>query len=125
MEREPARLGAPSGVVQTAIGFITTHLDADLSTAAVAGHVGVSPRHLTRLFDTHLGRPPARFVRQARTDAAARLLESSTLPVSEIARRCGFGSAEALRQSFVGQYAISPAEHRARFSRPPRPTSAP
>ncbi|GAB2623381.1 DJ-1/PfpI family protein [Kocuria himachalensis] len=117
--------GEGNDVVQTAIGFITTHLDADLSTAAVAGHVGVSPRHLTRLFDTHLGRPPARFVRQARTDAAARLLESSTLPVSEIARRCGFGSAEALRQSFVGQYAISPTEHRARFSRTPRPTSAP
>ena len=118
-------VGEGNDVVQTAIGFITTHLDADLSTAAVAGHVGVSPRHLTRLFDTHLGRPPARFVRQARTDAAARLLESSTLPVSEIARRCGFGSAEALRQSFVGQYAISPTEHRARFSRTPRPTSAP
>ncbi len=110
--------GSGNRTVQQAIGFITTHLDADLSTAAVAGHVGVSPRHLTRLFDTHLGRPPARFVRQARTDAAARLLESSTLPVSEIARRCGFGSAEALRQSFVGRYAISPTEYRARSSRP-------
>lgn len=110
--------GEGNRTVQQATGFITTHLDADLSTAAVAGHVGVSPRHLTRLFDTHLGRPPARFVRQARTDAAARLLESSTLPVSEIARRCGFGSAEALRQSFVGRYGISPTEYRARFSRP-------
>lgn len=110
--------GAGNRIVQQAIGFITTHLDADLSTAAVAGHVGVSPRHLTRLFDTHLGRPPARFVRQARTDAAARLLESSTLPVSEIARRCGFGSAEALRQSFVGRYAIPPTEYRARSGRP-------
>ncbi|MEX5236206.1 GlxA family transcriptional regulator [Kocuria arenosa] len=110
--------GEGNRTVQQATGFITTHLDADLSAAAVAGHVGVSPRHLTRLFDTHLGRPPARFVRQARTDAAARLLESSTLPVSEIARRCGFGSAEALRQSFVGRYGISPTEYRARFSRP-------
>jgi transcriptional regulator GlxA family with amidase domain len=117
--------GSGNRTVQQAIGFITTHLDADLSTAAVAGHVGVSPRHLTRLFDTHLGRPPARFVRQARTDAAARLLESSTLPVSEIARRCGFGSAEALRQSFVGRYAISPTDYRARFSRPPRAAPAP
>lgn len=120
--------GVPGGgndVVQAAIGFITTHLAEDLSTAAVADHVGVSPRHLTRLFNTHLGRPPARFVRQARTAAAARLLETSALPVSVIAARCGFPTAEALRQSFVSQYAISPAQYRARFSHPSRPVPAP
>ncbi|GEO96871.1 GlxA family transcriptional regulator [Kocuria turfanensis] len=116
--------GEGNDVVQAAIGFITTHLDEDLSTAAVAAHVGVSPRHLTRLFDAHLGRPPARFVRQARNDAAARLLESSALPVAAIAQRCGFGSAEALRQSFVSQYALSPTEYRARFTRPSRPVPA-
>ena len=116
--------GGGNDVVQQAIGFITTHLDADLSTAAVADHVGVSPRHLTRLFDAHLGLPPARFVREARTDAAARLLESSSLPAAAIAQRCWFGSAEALRQSFVGRYAISPTDYRARFSRPPRAAPA-
>ena len=115
--------GQGNPVVQAAIAFITTHLDADLSTAAVAAHVGVSPRHLARLFGTHLGRPPAGFVRQARIDAAARLLESSTLPVSAIARRCGFASAEALRQGFAGRYALSPTEYRARFTRAPSPVS--
>lgn len=113
--------GEGNDTVQQAIGFIATHLDADLSTAAVADHVGVSSRHLTRLFDTHPVLPPARFVREARIDAAARLLEASSLPAAAIAQRCGFGSAEALRQSFVGRYGISPTDYRARFSRPPRP----
>ncbi len=116
--------GEGNDVVQAAIGFITTHWDEDLSTAAVADHVGVSPRHLTRLFNTHLGQPPARFVRQTRNDAAARLLESSALPVSEVARRCGFASAEALRQSFASQYAISPTQYRARFTSASLPAPA-
>lgn len=98
---------------RAAIGFITTHLDADLSTRAVAQQVGVSPRHLGRLFAEHVGQPPARFVRRARIDAAARLLESSALPVAEIARRCGFGSAELLRQRFAHQYGVSPTRYRA------------
>lgn len=112
-------------VQQAATGFITTHLGQDLSTAAVADHVGISPRHLTRLFNAHLGRPPARFVRQVRIDAAARLLEVSSLSASAIAQRTGFGSAEALRQSFVEQYAISPSQYRARFTRAPQAAGAP
>jgi transcriptional regulator GlxA family with amidase domain len=105
------------GTVREAVGFITTHLDGDLSTAAVAAAVGVSPRHLGRLFRDHTGRAPAQFVRRARIEAAARLLESTTLPVATVAHRCGFRSAEALRQSFAGHYATSPTSYRTRFAR--------
>ena len=113
-----ATSGEGSEIVHAAVTFITAHLDDDLTITTVADHVGVSPRHLARLFDAHLGDSPARFVRRTRNDAAARLLDASALPISEIARRCGFGSVEALRQSFVSQYDTSPSAYRDLIGRP-------
>jgi transcriptional regulator GlxA family with amidase domain len=101
------------GLVRRITEHIAGHLAADLGTAALAAAAGVSERHLTRLFVRHLGRSPGRFVRQARTEAAAHLLASTSLPVAAVAARCGFGTAETLRQAFVARYGISPSRYRA------------
>nr|WP_329568955.1 helix-turn-helix domain-containing protein [Kitasatospora sp. NBC_01266] len=96
---------------------ITGNLDADLGKAALAARAGVSERHLSRLFLTQLGEPPARFVRAARSEAAARLLESTALPLTAVARRCGFGSTETMRQAFQARYGTTPSAHRAALCR--------
>ncbi|MYX37001.1 helix-turn-helix domain-containing protein [Streptomyces sp. SID8377] len=100
-------------MVRQLIEHITSHLDHDLNAAALAARAGVTPRHLTRLFLEHLGQPPGRFVRQARTEAAAHLLASTALPLASVATRCGFGSTETLRQAFTSRYGISPSRYRA------------
>ncbi len=99
-------------LVRRTVEHITGHLDTDLSTPALAAGAGVSERHLTRLFLKHLGRTPGRFVRQARTEAAAHLLASTSLPMAAVAARCGFGTAETLRQAFVDRYGIAPSRFR-------------
>lgn len=101
-----------NSVVRKLVTHIAANLDDDLGTAALADRAGVSERHLTRLFLDHIGRPPAKYVRETRTEAAARLLTATPLPLTAIARRCGFGSAETLRQAFVGQYGIPPSRYR-------------
>ncbi|MFC0436334.1 GlxA family transcriptional regulator [Kutzneria buriramensis] len=101
-----------NSVVRKLVTHIAANLDDDLGTTALAGRAGVSERHLTRLFLDHIGRPPAKYVRETRTEAAARLLTSTPLPLAAIARRCGFGSAETLRQAFVGRYGIAPSRYR-------------
>ena len=101
-----------NSVVRKLVSHIESNLDDDLGAAALADRAGVSERHLTRLFLDHIGRPPAKYVRDTRTEAAARLLTSTALPLAAIARRCGFGSAETLRQAFVGQYGIPPSRYR-------------
>lgn len=101
-----------NAVVRQLVTHIAANLDDDLGTTALADHAGVSERHLTRLFLDHIGRPPAKYVRETRTEAAAQLLTSTRLPLAAIARRCGFGSAETLRQAFVGRYGIAPSRYR-------------
>jgi transcriptional regulator GlxA family with amidase domain len=99
-------------VVRKVTDHVSGRLDADLSTESLAQLARVSPRHLTRLFRTHLRQTPGRYVRKARVTAAAQLLTTTDLPVARIASRCGFASAEALRQAFVREYGTTPSQYR-------------
>ncbi|WP_410641954.1 GlxA family transcriptional regulator [Amycolatopsis sp. lyj-346] len=116
----------PTGnrLVRDLLGHIAAHPAADLSPAALAARAGMTTRHLTRLFATHLGRTPARAVRAARTEAAAHLVRGSALPLSAVARRCGFASAETLRQAFLSHYGFTGNTIR-RMPDMPRPLGAP
>ncbi|WP_378742482.1 GlxA family transcriptional regulator [Nocardia brasiliensis] len=107
---------ADHDLVRRAVTYINSHLDQDLSAGTLAAEIGVSERHLTRLFVAELGRSPGRFVRRSRTEAAAQLLAGTRLPVAAIATRCGFGSAETLRQAFVDRYGTSPARFRVAYA---------
>ncbi|QJW35439.1 GlxA family transcriptional regulator [Cellulosimicrobium protaetiae] len=100
-------------VVRDVVDHVTSRPDADLSLGALADHAGVSPRQLSRLFVRHTGRTPARYVRRARTEAAAHLLVTTDRTVAAIARECGLGTAEALRQAFSSEYGQPPSQYRA------------
>lgn len=107
-----ARCSTDDLVVRRLSNHVAGHLADDLSAATLARHAGVSERHLSRLFRTYLHATPARYVRRARTEAAAHLLRSTTLPLAAVARRCSFGSTESLRQAFLARYALSPSRFR-------------
>ncbi|HST81809.1 MAG TPA: DJ-1/PfpI family protein [Kineosporiaceae bacterium] len=104
---------AEHDIVRRVIDHIESHLGEDIGTAALATLVGLSPRHLSRLFLADLGVTPGRFVRQARTEAAAHLIATTSLPLPGIATRCGFGSVETLRLAFSQRYGTSPSRFRA------------
>ncbi|MFF5205923.1 GlxA family transcriptional regulator [Streptosporangium sp. NPDC000396] len=112
------------GLVRRVVDHITRDLADDLSAATLAGRAGVSERHLSRLFVRHLGMTPGRYVRRARTEAAAQLLVTTGLPTAAIAARCGFGNAETLRQAFTEIYGVSPSHYRATQSAATRPAPA-
>ncbi|MEU1290102.1 DJ-1/PfpI family protein [Kitasatospora sp. NPDC005856] len=105
--------------VRQAVEHITAHLDGDLATTTLAARVGVSGRHLSRLFLDQLGRTPAQYVRTARAEAAAHLLVSTALPLASVARRCGFSSGETMRQVFLDHYGTTPSHHRTAHGAPP------
>jgi transcriptional regulator GlxA family with amidase domain len=102
----------PLGELQA---WVADHLAEDLSVERLAERVAMSPRNFSRIFAKEVGLTPARFVERARVDAARRLLEESTASVEEIAGRCGFGTAETMRRSFLRAVHVSPSEYRLRF----------
>ncbi|GAA2801144.1 GlxA family transcriptional regulator [Crossiella cryophila] len=99
-------------VVRELVNLIEADLAADLRTSTLACRAGLSTRHLARLFEQQLGSTPSRYVRGARTRAAARLLESTRLPLTGVAARCGFSSTETLRQAFLDHFQTSPSVYR-------------
>ncbi|XVU27852.1 GlxA family transcriptional regulator [Actinoplanes sp. CA-054009] len=105
---------APRGdaLVRSVIEQVLAHPDADLRADALAADVGVSPRQLNRLFREHLDESPAAAVRRIRLELAARLITTTDLQLAQIARRCGFRSAETLRQAFSAHYGVSPRAYR-------------
>jgi transcriptional regulator GlxA family with amidase domain len=106
---------APSGRLQDLPEWILDHLDADLSVERLAARLAVSPRTFARVFRRETGGTPAKFVERARIDAARRYLEDSSMSLDEVAERCGFGSAEHLRRTFVRHVRVMPHDYRKRF----------
>ncbi|HEX6232235.1 MAG TPA: GlxA family transcriptional regulator [Jiangellaceae bacterium] len=99
-------------LVRTVLDYAVANVAEDLTTSSLAAQAGVSVRHLTRLFREHLGEPPAKAVQRIRLETVAGLLTSTELPLSQVARRAGFSSAETMRQAFVNRYGITPSQFR-------------
>lgn len=95
--------------------FIADRPDADLSLAALAERVHMSPRHFRRVFTSEVGVPPGQYVEQARVETARRRLEESEVSVEAIASATGFGSTETFRRVFTHRFGVSPSEYRRRF----------
>ena len=73
---------------------------------------GLSRGMLIRLFRNHFGKSPSRFLLEIRLNQIRHLLDSTDLTLSEIARRCGYGSDMALSLAFRRENGIPPGEFR-------------
>lgn len=101
-------------VVRPLLDAIAADPAADHSPQALAGHAGVSPRHLSRLFREQTGSTPAAYVETMRLEAARMLLERGE-SVTSAARRSGLGSDETLRRTFARHLGTTPSAYAARF----------
>lgn len=81
---------------------------------SLSAMLGVSERHLRRLFLQHVGVTPDELARSARTHFAGRLLEDTDLPVADIAFAAGFGSVRQLNRSCQQVFRATPSHLRAR-----------
>jgi transcriptional regulator GlxA family with amidase domain len=103
------------GRFDTLHSWMGAHLSGDLSLPLLANQAGMSERSFSRHYLEATGQTPARAVETLRVEAARGLLLDSQLPVKRVAQRCGFGSEETMRRSFLRLLAATPQEYRARF----------
>ncbi|MGY2200433.1 GlxA family transcriptional regulator [Pseudomonas gingeri] len=96
--------------------WIAEHLAMDLSIPVLAQQVGMSERSFVRHYRTETGQTPARAIENLRVESARRLLSDTATPIKRIAARCGFGSEETLRRSFLRALGVTPQAYRERFS---------
>ena len=80
----------------------------------LSDRLGVTSRHLRRLFNQHLGASPLAVAHTQRLHFAKRLIDQTTLAMSEIAVAAGFGSTRRFNDAFKNTYGRTPRELRQR-----------
>ncbi len=107
-----ARLGVQNAKVISIIEFMEANISEPLSLVEIADYVGLSRRQIERLFQSQMGRSPARYYLEVRLDRARHLLRQSTIPVVDVAIACGFVSASHFSKCYREMYGKSPLQER-------------
>jgi len=118
-----AQSSSVEGQFRSLVSWIFNNLAADLSIERLAKRSEMSIRNFSRRFREETGLTPAKFVEQARFEAARRMLAEGDDALASIAGHCGFGSAETLRRVFVRRTGMSPAAYRLRLQRQQAPVT--
>ena len=79
---------------------------------ALAERLGVTSRHLRRLFTKHLGASPLAVAHTQRLHFAKRLIDDTRLPMSHISVAAGYGSVRRFNDAFLKSYGRPPRELR-------------
>jgi len=86
----------------------------DGTEAELAGRIGVSARHLRRLFVDHVGATPDQVARSRRAHFARRLLDDTDLTITEVAYAAGFGSVRQMNRVCLELFRATPGDLRSR-----------
>lgn len=97
---------------QAAGDFIADNLQRPLSRKDVARHLRVHPNHLSRLFTEFSREPFSTYLQNRRLERARLLLEDPRLNIAEVARLCGFSSANYFIRVFHQRTGRTPTRAR-------------
>ena len=101
-----------STTVRRGLRLIANGMLDDSNVEDLAARLGVTSRHLRRLFTRHLGASPLSVAHTQRLHFAKQLIDQTRLPMQDIAAASGYGSVRRFNDSFVKTYGRSPRELR-------------
>ncbi|MGP3912964.1 helix-turn-helix domain-containing protein [Nonomuraea sp. 10N515B] len=112
--QEPITVADMPSLVCRGVQLIADGALDDATESRLAGRLGVSPRHLRRIFLQHAGVTPDQLARSRRAHFARRLLDDTDLRIADIAFAAGFGSVRQLNRVLADVFHGTPRELRAR-----------
>ena len=97
-----------SATVSRALRLIGEGLMDEHGVDELAARLGVGARHLRRLFDEHLGTSPVAVAQSQRLLFAKKLIDETSLPLTEVAFASGFSSLRRFNAVFQKSYRMAP-----------------
>jgi AraC family transcriptional regulator, regulatory protein of adaptative response / DNA-3-methyladenine glycosylase II len=107
----PAWAGTQN-TVSRALRLISETGLGDGGVEALAEHLGMGSRHLRRLFLRHLGATPSAIAQTRRLHFAKKLIDETTLPMTQIAFAAGFGSVRRFNAAIRNVFHRTPTQIR-------------
>lgn len=98
--------------INRVVEYISDHLDETIDLNTLAEIACMSPYHWHRVYVGMRGETVAATVKRLRLQRASGLLISSDLPVSHIARDCGYSNIQSFTRIFKSVYGLPPATYR-------------
>lgn len=101
------------GTVERAKEYILQHFREDISLQQLATHCHVSPFYFSRIFKSVLRISPHKYLNEIRLHHARLMVETTNMPVADVAFECGFSSAEHFATAYRKLFGAPPSAHRA------------
>lgn len=92
--------------------YVEDHLEEELSLSHIAEFVHLAPSYLSQLFKKQTGEGLNDFVAERRINKACRILQTTSLSVSDIARKVGFQDVNYFTRVFKQRQHLTPIEFR-------------
>lgn len=101
--------------ISRSMASVRRRIQDEHTVASMARSARMSERTFARRFRDATGTTPHRWLVSERVERARRLLETTTHPMDEVARRAGFGDAQLLRMHFRRSVGVAPTSYRRSF----------
>ena len=98
------------------------HAGEPIELPTLAARLGVTDRHLRRIFQAAHGVAPLDYITTQRLLLAKQLLTDTAQPVTQVALASGFGSLRRFNAAFAERYRFNPTQLRREQAQPPAPT---
>jgi AraC family transcriptional activator FtrA len=108
----------PDHDLAEAMQWVQTNLDRPITVEDLTQRAHLSRRTLIRRFHDALGVTPQQWLLRQRLLLAQGLLETTPIPVQQVAERSGMGTAANLRHHFSQHVGVSPLAYRRTFGTP-------
>ena len=118
-----ATIDASAVLARRAAGMIEDTLLAEEDVDAIGARLGVTGRHLRRVFGAEFGVSPVQYAQTQRLLLAKRLLTDTAMPMIDVAMASGFSSVRRFNALLRERYRLSPSQLRGRSG--PADTDAP
>jgi AraC family transcriptional regulator of adaptative response / DNA-3-methyladenine glycosylase II len=118
-----AAIDASAQFAKAAVALIEDGVLADAGVEGLAARIGVTSRHLRRIFDDEFGVSPIEYAQTQRLLLAKRLLTDTSLPVVDVALASGFRSVRRFNALIRQRYRMPPSRLRREGSPATLPSS--
>ena len=113
-QRQTQPIKSGTRLIREAIAWLESHYSENVRLERLVSYMGYSRSRLFELFKHETGLTPADWLSRYRIKWARKLLRSTSLPIAEIARACGYASAQYFNAAFKKQTGSTPSEWRKR-----------